>query len=376
MMKIIFTLLLALSSLFSYSQSELTNNLQALYENKQYNEIIKVHSEKVQDYSAKEIYYVAMAYYMKSDDNNCLELINLSIEKDGKDSDAFYIKGMTLYYLQEFEKAIESFEKAIELDESISEYHSGLGDSYYKLGQLDKALISFKKATEKKNPIDRPFTVIPQIYASKKDAVNALKSFYIAKNNISKESSSYNTALFNIGLYEVLNKNYNKAEAPLKELIELDSNDFHAYSKLIQVYYGKREYDKAEPFKSKLYAAYKQGKLKDNLENMFCFDQFDWNDKLIQVFERFKEPKGELYYKHLFYVMNKKGEIEYRIQTENSTISQELGGPKYAVGMTRNETHSTFGFIEENFKYEDLKSFVLKILNEKIKPSASSRPGN
>ncbi len=181
--------------------------------------------------------------------------------------------------------------------------------------------------------------------------------------------------LYNIGLLELLNKNYDKAELALKELIELSPTDYHSYSKLIQIYYGKKEYEKSEPYKKKLYEAYNQGILKDNLKDMFCFDQFNWNDKLIQAFERFAIKKGELYYKHLFYVVDENGKIEYRIQTENSPISVEMGGPKYAIGMDKNGTHSTFVFIEENFKYDDLKSIVIKILNEEINPSASSTKG-
>jgi len=83
----------------------------------------------------------------------------------------------------------------------------------------------------------------------------------------------------------------------------------------------------------------------------------------------------QVYYKHIFYVVNDKGEIEFRIQTENSPISVELGGPKYLLGMDKDGTHSTFGFgFNEDFKYDDLKSAVIKVLEEKVKPSASSRP--
>ena len=114
------------------------------------------------------------------------------------------------------------------------------------------------------------------------------------------------------------------------------------------------------------------------MKEQFCFDQFDWKNKYIFAYERFAEKKGKLYYKHIFYVTDKEnGKTEFTIQTENSPISVELGGPKYILGMDNNGTHSNFGFgFEENFKYDDLKKEVINILENKIKPAASSRKGN
>ena len=108
---------------------------------------------------------------------------------------------------------------------------------------------------------------------------------------------------------------------------------------------------------------------------MFCFDQFQWKGKTILTFEKFAVKEGELYYKHIFYIPIEEGKTEFTIQTENSPISEELGTGKYAVGMDKNGTHSTFGFIKENFEYDNLKSIVVKILEEQIKAGASSRKG-
>ena len=266
--------------------------------------------------------------------------------------------------------------KAIDLDSNNTNYFSGLGDSYVSQEKYEKALSAYSTAAEKKDPIDRPFVMIPQIYAELNQPKKALESFYKSKLVISKESDSYINVLYNIGLYEYLNKDYDKSETAFKELIELAPNDYNTYAKLIQVYYGKKEYEKAKPLREKLYQAYDQGILEDNLKEMFCFDQFDWNDKLIQVFERFAVKEGKLYYKHIFYVVNDIGKTEFRIQTENSPISVELGGPKYVLGMDKDGTHSTFSYgFEEDFNYEDLKKVVILVLEEKIKAGASSRKG-
>lgn len=360
----------------NYAQENVTSDLEKAYGEEKYDLIISEHSDKVNDYPAKAVYYVAMAYYMKADDNKVLELMDLSIQKDKTDPDAYFIKGMTFNYMGQFDKAIESFNKAIELDSTNSNYFSGLGDSYFSQEKYKDALTVYKNASEKNEPIDRPFTMIPQIYAELNQPEKALEAFYISKQTISKESDSYINALYNIGLYEFLNKEFEKSEIAFKELIELVPNDYHSISKLIQVYYGQKEYGKANPLKEKLYQAYNQGALKDNLKDQFCFDQFDWEDKYIFAFERFAVKEGKLYYKHIFHVTDKEsGKIEFTIQTENSPISVELGGPKYVLGMNKNGTHSTFRYgFEEDFKYEDLKKTVILVLEEKIKAGASSRP--
>lgn len=358
------------------AQDDQTTELKGLYDNQKYDEIIDIHASKAKKYPAKAIYYIGMAYYMKADDNNCLKHMDMSIEKDPTDPDAYFIKGMTYNYMGQFENAIKFFNKAIELLNTSGDYYSGLGDSYFSIDKFDKALEAYQKATEQENAPDRAYLMIPQIYNSLNQKEKALEAFYIAKGKISKENDSYINVLYNIGLFELLAENYEKAETAFMELVELAPNDYHSYAKLIQIHYARKQYDKAEPLEKKLYEAHGKGLLKDNLKDMFCFDQFKWNDKLIQVFERFAEPEGELYYKHLFYVVNKDGEIEYRIQTENSVISVELGGPKYILGMDKGDTHSTFnvGF-NEGFNYEDLKSTVIEILEGKLKPGASSRPG-
>ncbi len=375
MKRVLLTVSICLLSLLNYSQDEITIDLKKAYQSGEYDLIISEHSDKIKNYPAKAIYYVGMAYYMKSEDEKAIKTMDLSIKKDKLDPAPHFIKGITLNYMSEYEKAIKSFKKAIKLDSKNTHFYSGLGDSYFELKKYEKALVAYTKSTQQTNPIDRPFTMIPQIYANTNEPEKALKAFYTSKETISKKSDSYINALYNIGLYELLNKQYDKSETAYLELIELEPNDFHSYAKLIQIYYGKKEYEKAKPYREILYNAYDQGILKDDLRNMFCFDQFDWNNKLVQVFERFAVEEGELYYKHLFYVVNKKGEIEYRIQTENSPIAEELGSGKYAIGMDKDGTHSTFGFIEENFDYENLKSIVIQILDKEIKAAASSRVG-
>jgi tetratricopeptide (TPR) repeat protein len=245
------------------------------------------------------------------------------------------------------------------------------------LEKLNLALEAYKKATEQKDCPDRPYSFIAQVYSNQKLTDKALEAYYVAQSKINKKSPSYINVLYNIGLLESLKGNHDKAEPAFLELLKLDASDYHSDAKLIQIYYHKKEYDKAKPYKEKLYEAHQKGLLKDNLKDMFCFDQFKWKDKLIQVYERFENNSKQVCNKHLFYVLNQDNKIEYRIQTEFSPVSFELGRSKYFLCQTKGDVHSTFriGF-NEDFKYDDLKKSVIDVLEGNIKPGASSRPGN
>lgn len=373
MNKIFTFLLLCSCSLNVFAQDTLTTTLKHLIDEKKYDQIIEQYAPTPGNYSAKSLYHIGLAYYMKADDNNCLRFMNLSIEKDLKDPKPLYIKASTLNYMKNFDEAVKTFQSAIELNPNVGEYYSGLGDAYYNLEKADLAIEAYKKATQQKVPGDRPFTMIAQIYSDQHKTDKALEAFYLARANISKESDSYINALFNIGLFEVMNNNYDKAEMAYLELISISPADYHAYAKLIQVYYAKKEYEKATPYKLKLYEAQKKGLLKDNLKDMFCFDQFKWQNQSIQAYERFEDNSTKIYNKHLFYVLNANDNIEFRIQTEFSPVSVELGGSKYLLCMTKGKTHYTFNIgFNDNFKYDDLKTSVINILENKVKPTASS----
>jgi tetratricopeptide (TPR) repeat protein len=360
------TAILTICSLTIFAQDKITEELKILSDSKQYDKIVEQYAPKSKDYSAKSLYYIGFAYYMTEDDNNCIKFMDLSIKKDDKDPAPHYIKASTLNYMGKYNEAIKSFQTAINLKTDDAKSYSGLGDSYNQLEKKDLALEAYKKATEQAECPDRPYTMIAQIYSDLEENDKALEAFYVAKSKISNKSDSYINALFNIGLLESLKGNYDNAEPAFIELIQLNPEDFRSYAKLIQIYYSRKEYDKAKPYKDKLYEAHRKGELKDNLKDMFCFDQFDWNDKKIMVFERYEnESKGDIYKKHIFYIIDNRGNIEYTIQTEFSPISVELGGSKYILCAWKGDIHINYGLgFNDDFDYTDLKNAVIKQLEK------------
>lgn len=358
-----------------HAQTDIVEDIKDLYKKKAYDSILESYATNIKELPAKAVYYIGLTYYMMEDDPHCLEAMNLAIAKDPSDPDTYFIKGQTLLFTGNFPESIMAFRMAIQLDSSNANYYTGLGNAYTNLNEWDKALEAFRLATKQEEKLDRPYSMIPQILLEIGQPEKALEAFYEAKKFVSKESNSYAIILYNIGLQEFLSHRYEKAEGPLIELIQVNPSDYQARAKLIQVYYGLKQYEKAEPLRAQLYEAQAKGLLKETANDRFCFDQFEWNGKLVQVFERFEDNKTELYYKHLFYVLDEENNILKRIQTENSPIAIELGSGRYAIGQDKDNGHSTYGFVEDNFDYEKLKKYVIQILNEEVSPSASSTRG-
>lgn len=367
-MKYSLAFFLTICSFILFAQDP-TAELKTLTDNQQYSKIITEYASKSKDYPAKSLYYIGHAYYMKEDDNNCIRFMNLAIEKDATDPASFYIKASTLNYMQKFEEAIKSFHAAIDLKPTDARFYSGLGDAYYNLEKPDAALVAYKKAIEQENCPDRPYLFVGQIYSEQEKNGEALAAFYLAKSKVDKKSGSYINALYNIGLLESLGGNYDKAEPAFVELLQLDPADYQSYAKLIQVYYYKKEYDKAKPFKTKLYEAHKNGLLKNNLSDMFCFDQFKWKDYLVQTYERYQnENKGNIYNKHIFYVIDNAGKIVLSVQTEFSPVSVEMGGPRYLLCANKGSAHFNSGIgFNDNLDYGNLKAEAIKLFEKHLK---------
>lgn len=363
-------IILLIGSLPAFAQNTVSDKIENLHENEQYQKIIDEYTSNYDSYAAKDLYYIGRSYFMLEDDENCIKFMDLSILKDANSSIAHYFKGVALNYMKKYEEAIDCFNKAINLKQD-ADFYSALADSYYNLKKYNEAIENYKKACELDKTNNRASFMIAQIYMSNlDDEAKALDAFYAAKANISKESKLYVNTLFNIGLLEVKQNNYDKAESAYSELILLDTEDFHAYAKLIQIHYHRKEYDKAKPFKAKLYDAQKKGLLKDsNFEDMFCFDQFKWNDKLIQGFERYEVgPSDNIFRKIIFYVKNDKGEIDYTIQTEYSPPAIAMGEATYVLCMTKGNTRGNFGIgFNDDLNYDVLKKYVIEILEGKLK---------
>ena len=377
-MKKLLTILLTLLVTWSYGQVDLADNFKQLYKEKKYDEIIAYKPKQNENLTAKALYYKAMSHYMKSEDNDAMKYFDLAIEKGPVDYDMFYYKGMLLFYANKFNESLPYFDKAIALLPEEPDFYAGKGEAYYSMDNKDSAIVYFEKASKLPHCKPRVLLLMGEIYQQQNKIENSLAVYKTALRELTPGDDSYQNCSFNVGLSQQLIGVFPEAKETFEKHISFYPTDFLAMAKLIQVYYSLNEFDKALPYKQKLYAAHKEKKLPEQMKAMFCFDQFIWNGKRVMVFENFEEPDAFMFVKHHFYVMGDNGKVDCRIDSESSVAIRMNGSKnKYVLCMVKGESHFTYWqyVFNDNYKYPELKTAVLDILNAKVKPGASFIPG-
>jgi tetratricopeptide (TPR) repeat protein len=267
-----------------------------------------------------------------------------------------------------YKEAIVSLHTAIELGADSGECYASLGDAYFRMGENDSAIDAYKTALRYKDAPDWAHLMPGQVYAKQGKRDKALEAYYAAKDKLHTSQDAYTKALYNIGLLEYQGGGYEKSAAAFTELLELSPADYTACAKLVQAFYALRQYDRAIPYKQKMAEAAKKGTLPEKLKDKFCFDQFKIGNKEVMAYERYEDITGEtVYLKHVFYVQDAKGNIEYKIQTEYSPYSVATGGAKYMLCSVKNGIRGTYGRgFNDGFNYDDMKKAVMDIVEGKL----------
>lgn len=374
MRKILFLLLLFITGFAGRAQDSTVLKMMLWNDSQDFESIIKTYSNQRDQLSARGLYYLARAYYMTDQDSLALIVYDQSLAKDPNDAEVYAGKAFSLMYLERYKEAVPVFEKSIAMQPDKPMVHMGMGDSYFYDGLFANARQCYLRAVELDSQAIRPYAQIAGTYLEEGDQAKALEWYYRGRPHLAQDPETGRRVLFNTGLIEYLIGSNEKAMEAFEDFVEIYPDDYHAYAKLIQTYYRAQQYEKAIPWRKKLYEAHAKKQLPEHMEDAFCFDQFKWKDNDVQVFERFQEGKSKnIYYKHIFYVLDKEGEVQFSIQTEYSPFAVELGTATYLLGMNRGTTHSTFGFgFKEEVDYPSLKEAVIQVLEGKLDPAASS----
>jgi tetratricopeptide (TPR) repeat protein len=97
---------------------------------------------------AFDLKVVALDYVLLSDYADADKWLTRSVERDSKDSEAWYYLGRTKYNENRFEEAIHSFEQCLKLDAKNIKAEDNVGLSYQGLGQAENAAAAFRSAID------------------------------------------------------------------------------------------------------------------------------------------------------------------------------------------------------------------------------------
>lgn len=321
--------------------------------------------------SAPALNILGIAYQMLSQDSMAISIFDKASARSPKDPRSYFLKGTLLNLRQQYREAIPVFEKAQDCDVSARNY-VGLSVAYRGLKKIPQALEVLTKASELPDDDGHANVMIGQIYTEQNDNEKALAVYYKVKDKLAKDGEDYQTACIGICDLEIKEGRHELALPVVQELLEIDTANYVAMTKMIQICYHDKDYITGERFKAKLYAAQRDGNLDGELNDRFCVDRFKWNKKDVVVYERYEHGTSDKNYnKIIFVVMATPEAVEMTIQTEY-TLPVEESNP-YLLCGTDNDGHNNYGVrFGDNTPYEELKTAVLKILDNKKQAVAGS----
>lgn len=214
----------------------------------------------------------------------------------------------------------------------------------------------------------------------KEDFAKALEEFNKSASLINKEDPAYINILKSIGQLEyTVYKNYAASISAYSKMLSLVPQDYDSYPKLIKAYYADKQYSKGDSLYNIMKGKYDENLLSDEYKKFgnVAIDEFYWNDQKLIVYKSFVIPEKTLDIMYRIYLLSKDGQsVERTLVTEKTIQIEENGAMHLLCEQGENGYHRTYpyGWSSDNIDYDSLKESILLVLNEKLKPSASSRP--
>ncbi len=348
-------------------------SLSELFDNKEYKKVIENYKNTT---DSKELFYLALSYYQLENDKLNISTMKQSIANGNTNPKCYHYISNSFTYLNQADSSIKYLKIGSQAYPTDIETWDLLASAHLKNNSIDEAISIYKKINTDFPSVHNGYMGLANYYAEMKSYSEAINNFDIALQNCPKDNSDYLTLLFNAGLCTQLNKNYDKSEKLFNEYVELDKTDFHAKAKLIQVCQasGKDYNDKIKTLKQEIYQASKDNSLPENMQKMFCFVQFNYQNYKIEAYEYLIDPSENLKIKHKLFIMNSEGKDVMTVQTEYNSLSAKDGVPLLLCSKDNN-THSTYplGYTFD-VNYNSLIEATKNIISKKLKPTATSTP--
>ncbi|WP_440134858.1 tetratricopeptide repeat protein [Chitinophaga sancti] len=315
--------------------------------------------------SVPALIILGIAYHNLSQDNMAMATLDKAIAKAPKDPRSYFQKGTLLNNMQRYEEALAVFAKAQDIDVA-SRHYVGMGNAYRHLNKIPQALEVLTKASELPDDDGHANVLIGEIYAERNENEKALAVFYKVKDKLLKDGEDYQIACIGICDLEIKEGRHDLALPVVQELLEIDTINYVAMTKMIQICYHNKDYINGDRYKAKLYAAQRDGNLDGELNDRFILDYFKWNKKDIVVYERYEHGSSDKAYNKTIFVLKPFPDVvEMTIQTTYTPpVTESL--PYVLSAKDDKGNISVFNQrFDDSSNYDELKAAVLKILEDK-----------
>ncbi len=172
---------------------------------------------------------------------NLLEGQNRAIERDPKDAQAFYEKGVMYADLWEYDNAIASYNIAISIDQAYFKAYFSRGNAYRGLGEFDKAIEDFTQAITLDPKPAAPYASRASAYVVNGEYDKAIKD---ASRAVTSDPNGILSYLTRGDAYNY-KAEYDKAIDDYSMAIALDPKHAIAYASRAAAYNSVSAYDKA-----------------------------------------------------------------------------------------------------------------------------------
>lgn len=336
--------------------------------------------------TAEDYYYASMLYHQKGYPQESMTYIQLAIEKE-KTAEYYQFLAFLQNKSGDCWKALESLNEVYKLDPSNQALlmKAKVYNYCFEEPNYDKAISTYQQVL-KTEPNMEAVQSLSLLYTNQnryKQAHTFLEG--LLKNQRFAEHKDY-IQFINATLY-FEQKEYEKAEEQLNELLIRDPKDYISIAKLIQIRYAQDRFDETDALRKRLYKGYETQQLPEFIKDKFQFDQFSVNNFVVKAFEAFADEKDykegdQILYKHIFEVYNNADQFLYTIQTEYSSAIPMYKrynlDYNYYVGKTvygKKYEHFNYGphKLNNTSLYPKTKQFVIDIIEGKIKPQKNSK---
>ncbi len=336
--------------------------------------------------TAEDYYYASMLYHQKGHSQESMNYIQMALEKE-KTAEYYQFLAFLQNKNGDCWKALESLNEVYKLEPSNQTLlmKAKVYNYCFKEPNYDKAISTYQKVLKTEANMEAVQS-LSLLYTSQnryKQAHSYLEG--LLKNQRFTEHKDY-IQFINATLY-FEQKDYEKAEEQLNELLIRDPKDFISIAKLIQIRYAQERSDETETLRKRLYEGYDTKQLPEFIKDKYQFDQFSVDNYTVKAFEAFADEKDykegdQVLYKYIFEIYDDADQFLYTIQAEYSSAIPMYErynlDYNYYLGKTvygEKYQHYNYGPQKINVTtlYPKTKQLVTDIIEEKIKPQKNSK---